>query len=200
MKPLKSLATLLIISLTPFTAHAEPINWSEISVPVRAAQWHQLDEGGRTGYIVGALQAAAYLNADKDGHIGCIVLLAEPLLAKMASESFSDMPVIAVADEALNECDEQSTGTGILISSNHLANTLGDDMNGNVWIGFVIGMTDFFHFQTYAKLGDEKAECIQDEALELLSLDMESLLSWTKTPDAPFVEDALMRALSGCGI
>ena len=195
---MRTILATLITCLMPFMASAESIGWGDVNLPVRAGQWHQLSETSRSGYIIGALQAAAYLNADGEEQIGCVIDLADTLFAETSAPSFSDMVVTAVADRVLDTCGAGSFGTGTLLSSRQLAAAFTDDGGSTVWIGFLVGMTEFFHFQTYAKFGDETAECVQDGTLDLLTMEGDDFLTWSKTPDDPFVEDALLRALSGC--
>ncbi|KCZ90807.1 hypothetical protein [Hyphomonas johnsonii] len=197
---MKTILTMLTACLMPLVAQAEAISWADLTLPVRANQWHQIDEDGRIGYVIGALQAAAYLNAKGDEQIGCVVGLAENLTAEMSAPAFSDMVVTTIADRALTECAEGASGTGVLISSRQLSEAFTASDTNNARIGFVVGMTEFFYFQTYAKLDDETADCVQSEALGLLTLKDADFITWTETPDDPFVEDALMLVLDNCDV
>ena len=179
-------------------AQAQSMEWGDVSLPVQSSDWHQLNEAKRIAYLTGALQASAFLNGDTPAEIGCINNLIDPLLADTARASFDDTLVFAVADMALNSCANAIGADGSLISSRTLSDIVGGPDGGELWVGITVGLADYVHFHTFANVGSDLADCLQDETLNLLGLDRANPRSWTTTPDAPFVVDVLSASYNAC--
>lgn len=191
--------TILACAIFSAPVHAEGFEWGKVIIPVTDADWRQLPQDGQIGYIMGALQADAYLNADDAGVIGCITTFIEPILTETMAPGFEGHIALTVMERTITACGANSQGSGKLLSSNELSEfiTTKDD-TGDLWTGFIIGMSDFVHFQTYAKFGTEMADCVHDEALDYINIDLNAPESWTRTPDDPFIEDLVIFSLNQC--
>ena len=193
-----ALLALLTGAALALPIQAQAMEWGDVSLPVRGADWQQLDERKRIAYLTGALQASAYLNAETRSQIGCIADLIDPLLEETMRADFEDTLVFAVASKTLGDCENASGPAGELISSTTLSGIVGGPDSGDLWIGINVGVADYVHFHAFANAGEDMADCMQDETLAMLGYDRANPYEWTDNPDNPFVLDVIGTSFANC--
>ena len=187
----------LILTLIPNSA-AQSIDWEDVKTPVRAEQFSRLAETGQTGYAIGAMQTSAHLNGRSPEQRACISDLSD-LFRDVALNTPAGTPVISeAANLTVDECPSGSTGTGSPPTVAEMADLNVRDQSPSLWIGFIVGASDYLHYQAFAALGEEKADCLGGSVLSWLGRDISDPYTWTDDPDILFVELMVDAALVEC--
>ena len=180
-------------------AAALPI--SQAHIPVRASEWHELSDAAKSGYALGAMQVAAYIETDTDAQSGCVARLDEAFIAYLdAGVSDSEFVVFDAIDMAMGACSSAPAQDDGMISVQRVSTVLGADQTSEVWYGVVIGMADYLKVQVFGTFGKSAADCVEDVALGVAGIDISDARTLTDTPDDPFIELVATAALNQCGL
>ena len=187
----------LILALTP-TSAAQSIAWEDVNTPVRAEQFSLLTEAGQSGYAIGAMQTSAHLNGRSRDQRACISNLSDQF-QQVALNTPPGTPVISeAANLTVDECPPGSIGIGSPPTVAEMAKLNAKDKSPSLWIGFIVGASDYLHFQSFAALGEDKADCLGGNVLSWLGRDISDPSVWTDDPDILFVELMVDYALAEC--
>ncbi len=183
------------------TSIASALPISEAHIPVRVSEWSHLSEAAKSGYALGAMQTAAFLETEIDAQSGCVSRLDEALISYLdAGASDNDFVVFDAIEMATNSCGSAPPQDDGMISVEHISSVLGDNQTSEVWYGIVIGMADYLKVQVFGTFGESSADCVEDIALGLAGIDISDPHQLTDTPDQPFVALVATAAFTQCGL
>lgn len=195
---LSSFIATLLISAAPL-ANAMPI--TEAHIPVRTSEWNQLSEEARSGYALGTMQVAAYIESDTTAESGCIAGLDEALVSYLdAGAGDADFVVFDAMDLATESCGNASAEDDGLLSVGHVSSVLADHQASDVWYGMVIGITDYLKVQVFGNMGEEAADCVEDISLGMVGVDLADPYEWTTDPSESLVSVIASASLNACGL
>lgn len=193
-----SFLAIFTIAAAPL-ASAMPI--TEAHIPVKASEWGQLSEDARSGYALGTMQVAAFLESDTVAESGCIARLDEVLVSYLdAGAGDADFVVFDAIELAMESCGNASADDNGLMSVEHVSSVLGEHQTSDVWYGLVIGMTDYLKVQTFANMGEDAADCVEDISLGMVGVDLADPYEWTNDPSESLVSVIARASLNGCGL
>ena len=195
----------LITALIGLTLAAAPLAQalpiSQAHIPVKASEWGQLSDAAKSGYALGAMQVAAYIESDSSAQSGCISRLDEALIDFLNNgSSESNFVVFDAMEMAMDACGSAPAQDDGLISVERVSSVLGDEQTSEVWYGLVIGMTDYLKIQVYGTVGEAAADCVEDISLGMAGIDFSDPSRWTDDPDESFVGLVANAALTECGL
>jgi hypothetical protein len=189
---------ILAIAAAPL-AGAMPI--TEAHIPVKASEWGQLSEDARSGYALGAMQVAAYIESDTIAESGCIARLDDALVSYLdAGAGDADFVVFDAMEMAMESCGDASAEDDGLLSVEHVSSVLADHQTSDVWYGMVIGITDYLKVQVFGNMGEEAADCVEDISLGMAGVDLADPYEWTDDPSESFVSVIAGASLTACGL
>jgi len=179
-------------------ANALPI--SKAHIPVKSSEWHQLSDAAKSGYALGAMQTAAYIEGKTDAQSGCISRLDEPLIGLLdTGSSDSDFVVFDAMELAMGTCETAPPQDDGMVSVERVSAVLGNEQS-EIWYGMVIGIADYLKVLVHGNIGESAADCVEDITLGVAGLDFSDPSKWTDTPDEPFVELVVNAAMNECGL
>ena len=186
------------ISAMPL-AHAMPI--TEAHIPLKASEWGELSEDARSGYALGTMQVAAYIESDTIAESGCIARLDEALVSYLdAGAGDADFVVFDAMELAMESCGKASAEDDGLLSVEHVSSVLADHQTSDIWYGMVIGITDYLKVQVFGNMGEDAADCVEDVSLGMAGVDLADPYEWTNDPSESLVSVIAGASLNACGL
>ena len=197
MKRASAIATISILTLT-LPAFAKTFTWGDVETPVRSEHFIQLNEEAQSGYSFGTMHASAHLNGRSSGQIACIAGLSDQFVELAKRTPAGSTIVTNAVDLTAENCDESSNGEGNALSVSEIAELDFRNEYPSGWVGYIVGISDFLHFQAFAALGAEKADCMSSAVLPWLGRDVNDPKEWTSTPEMLFAELVISEAIGAC--